>query len=110
MHMDRKVCSICAWRENCQKRFSVKTDAIFNVNCPDYTRDVQIRDSEVEARIVQEQLDKWQREKAPVNEYTITISRQAGAGGSEIARLLAKKTRWTSWQGKSSSGWPRAPR
>ena len=92
MSIDRKVCSICAWRENCQKRFSVKTDAIFNVNCPDYTRDVQIRDSEVEARIVQEQLDKWEREKAPVSEFTITISRQAGAGGSEIARILAKKT------------------
>jgi cytidylate kinase len=62
------------------------------VNCPDYTRDVQIRDSEVEARIVQEQLDKWQREKVAENVFTITISRQAGAGGSEIARVLAKKT------------------
>ena len=93
MNLDRKVCSICAWREHCQKRFQVVTDGLFNVNCPDYTRDVQIKDSEVEARIVQEQLDKWQREKAPVNEYTITISRQAGAGGSEIARILAKKTK-----------------
>jgi len=93
MSMDRKVCSICAWREHCQKRFQVATDGLFNVNCPDYTRDVQIKDSEVEARIVQEQLDKWQREKAPVSEYTITISRQAGAGGSEIARILAKKTK-----------------
>ena len=92
MSTDRKVCSICAWREQCQKRFSVTTDSIFNVNCPDYTRDVKIRDSEVEAKIVQEQLDKWQREKAPVSVYTITISRQAGAGGSEIARILAKKT------------------
>jgi cytidylate kinase len=92
MSTDRKVCSICAWREQCQKRFSVTTDSIFNVNCPDYTRDVKIRDSEVEAKIVQEQLDKWQREKAPVSVYTITISRQAGAGGSEIARVLAKKT------------------
>jgi len=93
MSLDRKVCSICAWREHCQKRFSVTTDAIFNVNCPDYTRDVQIKDSEVEAKIVQAQLDKWQREKAPVSEYSITISRQAGAGGSEIARLLAQKTK-----------------
>jgi cytidylate kinase len=93
MSTDRKVCSICAWREQCQKRFSVTTDSIFNVNCPDYTRDVKIRDSEVEAKIVQEQLDKWQREKAPVSVYTITISRQAGAGGSEIARILAKKTK-----------------
>jgi len=92
MSTDRKVCSICAWREQCQKRFSVTTDSIFNVNCPDYTRDVKIRDSEVEAKIVQEQLDKWQREKAAVSVYTITISRQAGAGGSEIARILAKKT------------------
>jgi len=93
MSMDRKVCSICAWREHCQKRFQVATDALCNVNCPDYTRDVQIRDSEVEARIVQEQLDKWQREKAAENVFTITISRQAGAGGSEIARVLAQKTK-----------------
>jgi len=54
---------------------------------------VKIKDSEVEAKIVQEQLDKWQREKAPVSAYTITISRQAGAGGSEIARILAQKTK-----------------
>lgn len=93
MSLDRKVCSICAWREHCQKRFQVATDALCNVNCPDYTRDVQIRDSEVEARIVQEQLDKWQREKATENVFTITISRQAGAGGSEIARVLAQKTK-----------------
>ncbi len=92
MYLDRKVCSICAWREHCQKRFQITTDALFNVNCPDYTRDVQIRDSEVEAKIVQEQLEKWQREKKQVNEFTVTISRQAGAGGSEIARILAKKT------------------
>jgi cytidylate kinase len=92
MSLDRKVCSICAWREHCQKRFQVATDALCNVNCPDYTRDVQIRDSEVEARIVQEQLDKWRREKVAENVFTITISRQAGAGGSEIARVLAQKT------------------
>lgn len=93
MSMDRKVCSICAWREHCQKRFQVATDPMFNVNCPDYTRDVQIKDSEIEAKIVQEQLEKWQREKARENAFTITISRQAGAGGSEIARVLAKKTK-----------------
>ena len=93
MYLDRKVCSICAWRENCQKRFQVATDALCNVNCPDYTRDVQIKDSEVEAKIVQEQLEKWQREKKPENIFTITISRQAGAGGSEIARMLALKTK-----------------
>jgi len=93
MSLDRKVCSICAWREHCQKRFQVATDALCNVNCPDYTRDVQIRDSEVEARIVQEQLDKWQREKVAENVFTVTISRQAGAGGSEIARVLAQKTK-----------------
>ncbi|HQL89107.1 MAG TPA: cytidylate kinase-like family protein [Syntrophales bacterium] len=91
--MDRKVCSICAWREHCQKRFQVATDPMFNVNCPDYTRDVQIKDSEIEAKIVQEQMEKWQREKARENAFTITISRQAGAGGSEIARVLAKKTK-----------------
>ncbi len=93
MSLDRKVCSICAWRENCQKRFQIATDNLFNVSCPDYTRDVLIKDSEIEAKIVQEQLEKWQRERKPENVFTITISRQAGAGGSEIARLLAQKTK-----------------
>lgn len=88
---DKRVCSICAWRQNCQKRFIVSTDALFNVNCADYTRDVTIRDSEVDGKVVEYQLERWRMVKKPKLDVTITISRQPGAGGSEIARRLAEE-------------------
>jgi len=86
---DKRVCSICAWRQHCQKRFIVSTDALFNVNCPDYSRDVTIKDSEVENKVVEYQLERWRMIKKPKLDLTVTISRQTGAGGSEIARRLA---------------------
>lgn len=36
-------CVICAWRQTCAKRFSV-TDG--GARCPDFTRDVTIRESD----------------------------------------------------------------
>ena len=48
MGTDKRLCAICAWRENCQKRFSVSTDALGNVHCPDYTRDLKIKDHEID--------------------------------------------------------------
>jgi cytidylate kinase len=87
--LDKRVCSICAWRENCQKRFSVSVDAHFNVHCPDYTRDVRIKDSEIDEKIVEYQIERWRRSGKSSQDVIITISRQAGAGGSEIARRLA---------------------
>lgn len=46
MGTDKKYCNICAWRENCAKRFSVKTDSQGNVHCPDFSRDLKIKDIE----------------------------------------------------------------
>jgi len=88
---DKRVCSICAWRQHCQKRFIVSTDALFNVNCPDYSRDVTIKDSEVDNKVVEYQLERWRMVKKPKLDFTVTISRQTGAGGSEIARRLANE-------------------
>lgn len=48
MATEKKYCSICAWRGDCQKRFSVSTDSSGNVRCPDFTRDVSIKDDEIE--------------------------------------------------------------
>jgi hypothetical protein len=48
MGTDKKYCSICAWRLNCQKRFSVSTDFSGNVHCPDYTRDLSIKDINID--------------------------------------------------------------
>lgn len=47
MGTEKRLCSICAWRESCQKRFMVATDAVGNVHCPDYCRDVAIRDHQL---------------------------------------------------------------
>jgi hypothetical protein len=48
MGTEKKYCSICAWRGNCQKRFSVTTDSVGNVHCPDFTRDLSIKDEDID--------------------------------------------------------------
>jgi hypothetical protein len=48
MASERKYCSICAWRASCNKRFSITTDAMGCVRCPDYTRDLAIKDKDIE--------------------------------------------------------------
>ncbi len=113
MATERRICGICAWRKDCQKRYRIATDSFLNVNCPDYTRDLSIKEIPVEGmedertvmdRMVEQQLKKWrgliedgmdvfdyglEREKAKGGPV-ITISREPGSGGSEIARKLAK--------------------
>jgi hypothetical protein len=37
----RQFCAICAWRENCAKKFCV---ADGGAHCPDYTRDVAFKE------------------------------------------------------------------
>jgi len=36
----KNICVICAWREHCQKKFSLPAGG----SCPDFTRDVRIRE------------------------------------------------------------------
>jgi hypothetical protein len=55
MSSEKKYCAICAWRENCQKRFSVVTDSQGCVRCPDYSRDMSIKDSEIEEAVKKDQ-------------------------------------------------------
>lgn len=113
MPTDRRICGICAWRRDCQKRFRISADAFLNVNCPDYVRDLTIKDRAsngledekmTKDQMVEQQLKKWrglmeegldvfdygfEREKAKGGPV-ITISREPGSGGSEIARKLAR--------------------
>lgn len=56
MSSERKYCAICAWRANCQKRFSVSTDAQGFVHCPDYSRDLAIKDSDVDDAVKKDTL------------------------------------------------------
>ena len=43
METEKKYCSICAWRENCQKRYGIVTDAAGCVRRQDYSRDLSIK-------------------------------------------------------------------
>jgi cytidylate kinase len=110
MAAEKHICGICAWRRECQKRFKLSTDAFLGSHCPDYTRDLSIKASpanELEDekaimdRMVAQQVDKWRKllDKAlkqgiEIENFkggpVITISREPGSGGSEIARRIAK--------------------
>lgn len=85
---DKRICVICAWRESCTKRYRVKSNALFDVNCADYTRDIKLKDRDVN-KLVEEQVDIWRKEKKEKPGHVITLSSQAGAGGGWIARILA---------------------
>jgi cytidylate kinase len=110
MAVEMHICGICAWRRECQKKFKVSTDGFIGSHCPDYTRDLSIQAAATEEnedekiimdRMVQSQVDKWRklfdraiRQGLKVENFkggpVITVSREAGAGGSDIARRLAK--------------------
>lgn len=52
---ERKYCAICAWKGNYQKRFSVSTDAQGFVHCPDYSRDMSIKDNQIDEAVKKDQ-------------------------------------------------------
>jgi cytidylate kinase len=110
MAVERQICGICAWRRDCQKRFKLSSEAFLGSHCPDYTRDLSIKSIAADAledekivmdKMVQQQLDKWRRlldkclkQGIDIEDFkggpVITVSREPGSGGSEIARRLAK--------------------
>jgi len=110
MTVEIHICGLCAWRRECQKRFTVSTDAFLGSHCPDYTRDLSIKTAAsnegedqktIMDRMVQQQLDKWRKlldkhlkQGVKIENFQggpiITISREPGSGGSEIARRLSK--------------------
>jgi len=40
-----EVCSVCAWRATCQKKFSISGK---DIRCPDFVRDLSIKTEEKE--------------------------------------------------------------
>jgi cytidylate kinase len=107
---EMNICGLCAWRRECQKRFKLDKDSLVGSHCPDYTRDLTIKTKSADEdedekvimdRMVQQQINKWRRlfdramkQGLKIESFKggpiITVSRQAGAGGSDIARRLAK--------------------
>jgi len=55
MGTEKKYCAICAWRASCQKRFCVSIDASGYVHCPDYTRDLAIKDKDIDTAVQKDQ-------------------------------------------------------
>lgn len=104
------ICGLCAWRRECQKRFKLDKDSLVGSHCPDYTRDLSIKTKDADEgedqkvimdRLVHSQVDKWRKLFAQASQQglkiesfkggpILTISREAGAGGSDVARRLAK--------------------
>jgi hypothetical protein len=41
MKAKKEICLLCAWRENCSKKFSISGR---DIRCPDFVRDLQIMD------------------------------------------------------------------
>jgi len=39
------LCILCAWRENCQKRFLRGKEV--SLRCPDFTKDLSIKSTEI---------------------------------------------------------------
>ena len=44
MSTEPSLCVVCAWRKDCQKKFLRDQDV--TLKCPDFTRDVSIKDRE----------------------------------------------------------------
>lgn len=40
----RQLCAVCAWRENCTKKHTIRESAM---HCPDFTRDKTLPEEEV---------------------------------------------------------------
>ncbi|MFH1137882.1 MAG: hypothetical protein V1816_17575 [Pseudomonadota bacterium] len=38
---DKTICAVCAWRQDCLKRFRYESSN--QLRCPDYTRDMTIK-------------------------------------------------------------------
>jgi hypothetical protein len=49
MTVDRSLCAICAWKGDCNKKFMRGS----GVYCPDYTRDVSIRERVTEKKVAE---------------------------------------------------------
>lgn len=54
-----ECCAICAWRETCQKKFTISGKSI---HCPEFVRDISIKVSEEEA-IEKQGLKKLEEEQ-----------------------------------------------
>ncbi len=108
MTTERRLCVICAWREHCQKRFSVTYNGSLNIHCPDFTRDYTIRDLEADKQVVEAVLDKWRKEGLTGPRPCITIPGNRRPVEARSPGGWLPTSRWTSWAARSFPAWPKA--
>jgi len=48
MTLEKKLCAVCAWRRNCKKKFSSSSSGTGALYCTDFTKDLSIKDEEVD--------------------------------------------------------------
>jgi hypothetical protein len=49
---DRTICVVCAWRKDCNKKFSM--DGATTTRCPEFTRDVTLEEPDPDPKSDQE--------------------------------------------------------
>jgi hypothetical protein len=54
------ICAICAWRATCQKKFSISGK---DMRCPDFVRDLSIKEKEEEKEEEEKKEEKEKKEK-----------------------------------------------
>jgi len=51
-----KLCAVCAWREFCQKKFTIQQEA-GSFRCPDFVRDLTLKTEEEKKKEKDEKKD-----------------------------------------------------
>ena len=54
--LEKRSCIVCAWRENCQKRFTSSPDIA--LRCPEYVRDVTLRETVGKENVPEEEKEE----------------------------------------------------
>ena len=98
--MEKRLCVICAWRQHCQKRFTVTHDGMLNIHCPDFTRDYTIKDVKEDEKLLEARLEKWRKEATGKPKPCITVSREEGAGAEEVCLKLAEELKLEIFSGQ----------
>lgn len=55
MNAAADICAICAWRASCKKKFSLSGK---DMRCPDFVRDVSIKENREEGRKGKEEVKR----------------------------------------------------
>ncbi|UCD84877.1 MAG: hypothetical protein JSU92_01430 [Deltaproteobacteria bacterium] len=55
-NLEKRSCVVCAWRENCQKRFTSSPDIA--LRCPEYARDVTLKETAGKERTSEEEKEE----------------------------------------------------